>query len=72
MSDVLVEAVLLRWEQWDRQPGRVDVAQRMEEACAALAAEVGMSCTQLRDRLCSLRRDGASYDEALAEVTGNH
>jgi hypothetical protein len=66
------------WKDWDdvclkmpRHPnGRygADQAAAYDSQCRALAAEVGLTTNELRERLIALRRYGLTRSDALARV----
>ena len=61
-----LEALATAWERWDNRPGDPLRANAMEDACAAVAASVGLTTTEFRNRLTLARRDGGTRAEAIA------
>lgn len=76
MSD---RAALARaWETWDRVMGAMPrhassrfgarETNAMEDGCQALAAELGVPCSQLRRDLIAATREGMDYSQAIDHV----
>lgn len=64
----LIEQVRQAWIAWDRYPGQIDTAVRMQEACEQLAVHLGVGHVQLRRSLAQSRREDLTYDQALERV----
>lgn len=45
-------------------------AHAMEDACAKAAADLGITTTDLRERLIDARRRGLCHEDAVTEVCG--
>lgn len=61
-------ALLKAWVAWDASASRVEMAQRMEDACQAAAAQLDTDATRLRVVLSAFARRGVLKREALLEI----
>lgn len=65
VADVEVDELVVAWARWSEQPFDRARACAMAEACAPLAARVGIDVIQFRDRLATAAR---GHRERLAQV----
>lgn len=59
------DQLLAAWKRWDANPGGVETARTMADACKAPAEALGMKVTDFRDALSAHRRAGFTYEDTL-------